>query len=69
MTPAEAKEILSQIEQKRWKWLGVKRFIPESYTTLEERYAALDRHHAEETGQMIEIIGSLCKTIANSDTD
>jgi hypothetical protein len=57
-------EILHQIEAGQWKWVGVKRFRPESYATLEERYAALDRHHAEETGNLIEIIKELSRRLA-----
>lgn len=64
MTPQEVNEILSQIEQGRWAWLKVKRFVPEAHATPEARYAALERHHAEETARMIEVITELCKTLS-----
>ena len=66
MTSAEAADILRQIELNQWKWLKVKRFVPESYASVEERYAALEQHHREETGRMIQVIAALCQTIATS---
>ena len=63
LTPADASDILRQIEQNQWKWLKVKRFTPEAYATAEERYTALDQHHAAETGRMIEVIRALCRTV------
>ena len=63
-TPAQASEILLQIQNSQWKWLKIKRFIPEAFRSLESRYAALEKHHAEETGRMIEVISGLCRTIA-----
>jgi hypothetical protein len=65
LTPAEAADILRQIEQNQWKWLRVKRFTPESHDTLEARYSALERHHAEETARMIEVIQALCRTVVS----
>jgi hypothetical protein len=65
ITPTEAADILTQIQQNQWKWVKVKRFIPESYPSVEERYAALDKHHGAETGRMIEIIQGLCETVAS----
>jgi hypothetical protein len=65
MSPNEAADILTQIRQNQWKWLKIKRFVPEAYSTLEERYAALDQHHAAETGRMIEVILALCETVAS----
>jgi hypothetical protein len=62
-TPSQAVEILLQIQQDQWKWLKVKRFVPEAFADLESRYAALERHHAEETRRMIEVITGLCRTI------
>ena len=64
LTPTDAADILRQIEQNQWKWLKVKRFTPEAHSTAEERYAALEQHHTAETGRMIEVIQSLCRTIA-----
>jgi hypothetical protein len=64
IAPQEAAEILKQIQQNQWKWVAVKRFVPENYPTAEERYSALDKHHAEETGRMIEIIQALCQSLA-----
>jgi hypothetical protein len=69
LTPAEASEILRQIGQNQWKWLKVKRFTPEAYATAVERYAALEQHHAAETGRMIEVIQALCRTIESLDTN
>jgi hypothetical protein len=65
ITPSEAEEILKQIQQNQWKWVKVKRFIPENYLTLEDRYAALGKHHADETGRMIEVIRGLCETVTS----
>ena len=65
MTPTEAAEILSQIEQGRWAWLKVKRFVPEAHATLEERYAGLEKHHADETARMIEVIKNLCTALSS----
>jgi len=64
ITPTEAADILKQIQQNQWKWVKVKRFVPENYPTMEERYAALEKHYADETSRMIEVIQALCKTIA-----
>ena len=61
ITPDEAEGILRQIELNQWSWLKVKRFVPERHATLEERYVALEEHHREETGRMIEVIGALCR--------
>jgi hypothetical protein len=63
ITPTNASDILGQIRQNQWKWLGVKRFTPEAYTTADERYAALEQHHVAETGRMIEVIEELCRTV------
>lgn len=63
ITPADAAEILRQIQQNRWGWLKIKRFAPDAPLSAEERYAALERHHSEETSRMIEVITALCKTI------
>jgi hypothetical protein len=65
ITPSEAADILGQIRQNRWNWLKVKRFVPEAHTTLEDRYVAFEKHHAAETGRMIEAITGLCETIAS----
>ncbi|HEY2589378.1 MAG TPA: hypothetical protein VGI81_26770 [Tepidisphaeraceae bacterium] len=65
MTAEDAKEILNQVEQGRWAWLKVKRFVPEAHATLEERYAALERHHAEETARMVEVIRDLCTALSS----
>ncbi|MDB5330236.1 MAG: hypothetical protein JWP03_1387 [Phycisphaerales bacterium] len=62
-TPEQAADILHQIQQNQWKWVKVKRFVPEAHTGLNERYAALERHHTEETGRMIEVIQGLCETV------
>lgn len=64
ITPVEAHDILNQIEQNQWKWVKVKRFAPEAYASIEERYAALEKHHADETGRMIEVISALCRLVA-----
>jgi hypothetical protein len=63
ITPAEAADILRQIEQNQWKWLKVKKFTPEAHATVEARYAALETHHETETTQMIEVIQALCRTV------
>ena len=62
-TPKQAADIMHQIEHNQWKWLGVKRFTPDAYATLEDRYAALERHHADEMGRMIDVIKGLCRTL------
>jgi hypothetical protein len=62
ISPTEAADILSQIRENQLKWLKVKRFVPQAYSTSEDRYAALEQHHAGETGGMIEIIIGLCET-------
>lgn len=62
-TPADASDILNQIQQGQWKWLKVKRFVPETYADLQERYGALEKHHAEETGRMIDVIRGLCRAL------
>ena len=63
ITPADAAEILRQIRQNRWGWLKIKRFAPDARLSVEERYAALEKHHTDETSRMIEVITALCKTI------
>jgi hypothetical protein len=65
ISPEEAADILKQIQQNQWKWVKVKRFIPENYHQLDERYAALEKHHSEESGRMIEVIQGLCQTIGS----
>lgn len=62
-TPSQAAEILSQIQHIQWKWLKIRRFMPEAFPSLESRYAALESHHSEETSRMIEVITGLCRTI------
>jgi hypothetical protein len=69
ITPIEAADILKQIQQNQWKWLKVKRFVPENYPGSEEKYKALEKHHADETGRMIGVIQGLCETIALLSTD
>lgn len=56
LTPDQATEILRQIHSNQWRWLGIKRFVPEAYPDLAHRYDAFEKHHAEETGKLIEII-------------
>lgn len=63
LTPKDAAEILRQIQQNRWGWLKIKRFSPDAHLSDEDRYAALETHHSEETTRMIEVITALCKTI------
>jgi len=63
LTPADAAEILRQIEQNRWGWLKIKRFSPDAGLSADERYVVLEKHHSEETSRMIEVITALCKTI------
>jgi hypothetical protein len=63
LTPADAAEILRQIERNQWQWLKVKGFRPESYATADERYAALEQHHAAETARMVEVITALCLAV------
>ena len=63
LTPTDASNILRQIEQNQWKWLKLKKFTPEAHSTTDERYAALEQHHAAETGRMIEVIQALCRTV------
>jgi hypothetical protein len=66
ITAADAAEILRQIEQNQWKWLKVKRFDPAQAASVEEKYAALEVHHRDETGRMIEVITALCRALAAS---
>lgn len=63
LTPADAAEILRQIQQNRWGWLKIKRFSPDANSSAEARYAALEKHHSEETSRMVEVITALCKTV------
>ena len=63
ITPSEAADILQQIEQNQWKWLKLKRFTPDAYTTLEDRYSALEQHHGDETQRLIEVVKGLCRTV------
>ena len=63
LTLEQAADILHQIEHNQWKWLGVKRFAPDAYATLKDRYTALERHHADEMGRMIDVIKGLCRTL------
>lgn len=63
LTRDDAIEILRQIDQNRWNWLKLKRFIPEAYPTVEARYAALEQHHADETARMVEVIKALCEIL------
>jgi hypothetical protein len=64
LTPKHAAEILQQICQNQWKWLGIKRFVPDDFLNLADRYAALEEHHAQETCRMLQVIESACRTIA-----
>jgi len=66
LTPDQAADILQQIAHNQWKWLRIKRFVPEAYADLAERYAALQKHHEEETERMIEVIQALCRMVAPS---
>ena len=68
LTPADAADVLRQIQHDQWKWLKVKRFDPHSYPSLEERFAALEKHHMDETGRMIEVIQGICRTVASLGT-
>jgi hypothetical protein len=63
ISPAEAADILNQTRQNQWKWIKIKRFIQEDYPGLTERYAALEKHHSDETGRMVDVIQGLCETI------
>ena len=65
ITPTQAADILNQIQNNQWKWVKVKRFIPESYPSAEERYAALEKHHSDETSRMFEVITGLCEAVAS----
>ena len=69
ITPEQAADIMRQIQSNQWKWLGVKRFIPEAYPTIEERYAALEKHHTAETTRMIEVITALCEAFVSKTDD
>jgi hypothetical protein len=64
-TPDEAAEILRQISSNQWKWLGTKRFAPEKYPDLADRYAALETHHTQETGRMLEVIKGLSRSLVS----
>lgn len=65
MNSEESADILRQIEQGRWAWLKIKRFVPAAHATIEERYAALEQHHEIETSRMVEVIRDLCTTLAS----
>jgi hypothetical protein len=60
---AKAQEILDQLAQGRYAWVGVKRFRPELFPNDSERLAALEKHHTEETGALIAIIKELAGEI------
>lgn len=65
INPQQAADILQQIQNNQWKWVKVKRFQPDAHPNMSERYEALEKHHAAETGRMIEVIEALCRTVAS----
>jgi len=42
---------------------GVKRFKPEVFSSIEERYAALEQHHKEETQFLMKLLKELCELV------
>lgn len=44
-------------------WIKVKRFIPEKYATIEERYTALELHHVQETLFLIDKVRELAAQV------
>lgn len=47
-------------------WIKVKKFDPEKYATIEERYTALDMHHVQETSFLIDKVRELATKVADS---
>lgn len=47
-------------------WIKVKKFDPEKYATIEERYTALDMHHVQETSFLIDKVRELAAQIVDN---
>jgi len=56
MTQTEKDEILNT-----FKWIKIKKFNPDDYKTIEERYEALEKHHVEETTFLIDKLREIIK--------
>lgn len=44
-------------------WIKVKKFTPEKYATIEERYTALELHHVQETSFLIDKVRELAAQV------
>jgi len=64
MTSEQAQAILDDLRNDRWSFMkGVKRFKPEVFSSIEERYAALEQHHKEETQFLMKLLKELCELV------
>lgn len=52
-----------------YKWIKVKRFNPDNYSTLEDKYKAFEEHHIEETSFLIDKVRELAKIIKENKKD
>ena len=63
MKDVSAQQILDNLRDDKWGWLGIKRFVPETHVDIESRYRALEKHHEEETTALISTVRRLCEQI------
>lgn len=54
-------ETLALSKKEDFSWIKVKRFDETKYATIEEKYQALQKHHQEEVGFLIDYIKQNCK--------
>jgi hypothetical protein len=62
MTREQVIELKQQLDAGEWKWVKVKRDRSAELPTIEERYAALQKHHVEESTFLVSVIRDLCET-------
>ncbi len=51
-----------------YKWIKVKKFNPDDYSSLEDKYDAFEKHHIEETNFLINKVRELAKIIKDGRT-
>lgn len=51
-----------------YKWIKVKKFNPDDYSSLEDKYDAFEKHHIEETSFLIDKVRELAKIIKDGRT-
>jgi hypothetical protein len=54
-------ETLCLSKKEDFSWIKVKKFDETQYSTIEEKYEALQKHHQEEVGFLIDYINKNCK--------